>query len=180
MASPLQNAIEFLQRFGFFDVVLPFLFIFAMIFAMLEKTKVFGVTSDGKPQQRTNAMIAFVIALFFVAVPAAVKSIQISLPQVALLLIVIVAFLMFIGSLADGKDPLDLTKGGYTFWKWFLYIVIFLAVSSIFLNSFGWLDPILTYIVNRWQDTFIVSIIFLTIIIGTVIYVVHDTSKSSS
>ncbi|MEK6941019.1 MAG: hypothetical protein AABW49_03915 [Nanoarchaeota archaeon] len=175
MASPLENAVQFLKDFGFFDVVLPFLFIFALVFAVLEKTKIFGTVKEGdeqKPLQRVNAMIAFVIALFFVAVPSLVQTIKISLPQIALLLIVIVTFLMLIGSLATGANPLDLTADSYKWWKRFLYLIILLSVSAIFLNSFGWLDPILDYIVDEWQDTFIVSMVFLIIIVTSILYIV--------
>ena len=55
--SPLRNAIEFLNDFGFYDVVLPFLLVFTIVFGVLEKTKLFGVT-DKKPKQNINAMIA--------------------------------------------------------------------------------------------------------------------------
>jgi len=48
MTSPLVNAIEFLKEFCFFDVVLPFLLVFSITFAVLEKTRILGVESDGK------------------------------------------------------------------------------------------------------------------------------------
>ena len=37
MASVLGNTIEFFTRFGMFDVVLPFLLVFTIVFAILEK-----------------------------------------------------------------------------------------------------------------------------------------------
>ncbi|MBM3199831.1 hypothetical protein FJZ53_02750, partial [Candidatus Woesearchaeota archaeon] len=63
--SPLGGAIEFLKEFGFFDVVLPFLLVFTIVFAVLEKTKIFGGGKESK--KNINAMIAFVFALFFVS-----------------------------------------------------------------------------------------------------------------
>lgn len=180
MASPLANALEFLKDFGFFDVVLPFLLIFTIVFGILEKTKVFGTETgkpDGKPQQRINAMVAFVIALFFVAIPSLVASIQISLPQIAMLLIVIVVFLMLLASLASGGTSFDLFQmpgKGKMFWIAVMYILIFVGVIAIFLNSFGWLDPVMDYVKDNWSDTLIVSLIFLVIIVVTIYIVVQD------
>ena len=42
MVTPLNNAIEFLREFGFFNVVLPFLLVFTVVFGILEKTRLFG------------------------------------------------------------------------------------------------------------------------------------------
>ena len=42
----LGGTIEFLQDFGFFDVILPFLLIFTITFGVLEKIK-FNNLSDG-------------------------------------------------------------------------------------------------------------------------------------
>src|SRR3989344_5937535 len=40
--APLDNALGLLQQFGFFKVVLPFLLIWAIFYAILLKTKVLG------------------------------------------------------------------------------------------------------------------------------------------
>lgn len=182
MASPLANALQFLKDFGFFDVVLPFLLIFTIVFGILEKTKVFGTEDgkpSGKPQQRINAMVAFVIALFFVAIPSLVASIQVSLPQIAMLLIVIIVFLMLIASLASGDKPFSLfnLESGKTFWIAIMYILIFTGVIAIFMNSFGWLDPVLDYVKSNWSDTLIVSLIFLVIIVVTIYIVVKEPTN---
>jgi len=45
------NLAESLERIGFVDVLLPFLLIFTVIFAVLEKTKILG---DGKLEKKFN------------------------------------------------------------------------------------------------------------------------------
>src|SRR3989344_1899534 len=50
-----------LQHWIFTSFILPFLLVFFIVFAILEKTKIFG---DGKKQ--LNALLAFVIGLIFV------------------------------------------------------------------------------------------------------------------
>ena len=96
-ATPLGNAIQFLQDFGFFTVVLPFLLVFTIIFGILEKTKIFGVEKDKQPKKNLNSMIAFVIAFFVVAASNIVEVIQASLPWVSLVLIIIISFLLLTG-----------------------------------------------------------------------------------
>ena len=40
--SVFRGIIEFFEKIGIYDVVLPFLLVFTIVFAILEKTKVFG------------------------------------------------------------------------------------------------------------------------------------------
>ena len=40
--SPFRTGIDFLDKLGVYEVLLPFLLIFTIVFAILEKTKVFG------------------------------------------------------------------------------------------------------------------------------------------
>ena len=49
MVSPLESAINFFKEFGLFSVVLPFLLVFTIVFAILEKTKVLG--TEGKKDE---------------------------------------------------------------------------------------------------------------------------------
>ena len=46
MASTLQGTIEFLKEFGLFDVILPFLLIFAITYAILSKSGILGENKD--------------------------------------------------------------------------------------------------------------------------------------
>ena len=143
MVSPLQNALDFLVAFGFFDVILPFIFVFTIMFAILEKTKIFG--KDEVKSKNINAMIALVTAFF-----------------------VIVAFLMLAGSFMADEEFSFKDSG----WRVFLTLVVFFGIVAIFLNSVDWLEPIIRYITEKWTDTFIVSLIFLGLIIGIIFFVV--------
>ena len=70
MATPFREVIEFFDTIGVFDVVLPFLLVFTIVFALLERTKVFGVDDiDGKKytKKNLNSVAAFVIAFLVVA-----------------------------------------------------------------------------------------------------------------
>jgi hypothetical protein len=173
MASPLANSIQFLIDFGFFDVILPFILVFTISFAIFEKTKVFG-TKDEQMKRNINAMVSFVIALVVVATPKIIGVIQVSLPQVALFLIVIIAFMMLAGSFMSGDKEFSFKDTG---WGGFLTFVVFFGVLAIFLNALDWLEGIIDYVKFYWTDTLIVSLIFLAIVVGVIMYVVKDPKK---
>jgi len=85
----LQNAINFFRDFGLFDVVLPFLLVFAIVFAILEKTRILGNEGSGDkavPKHSLNSTVAFVVALLVVATNKVVTAINAALPNVVLLL----------------------------------------------------------------------------------------------
>ena len=133
MASPLENSLNFLDDLGFFDVVLPFLLVFTIVFAVLEKTKILGVDDDKKTKKNLNAIVAFSIALFVVITKQVVVTLRSSLPQIALVLIVIVSLLLLVGSFFTTKE-FDYFADSKA-WKGFLSIVILVGVLLIFLGA---------------------------------------------
>lgn len=183
MASPLAIAINFLEDFGFFDVVLPFLLVFTVVFAILEKTKIFGV-EEQKPKRNINSMVAFSVALFVVAASNIVGIIRAALPTITLVLIIIVCFLLLAGSFISGEEEFSFKN---TKWKVFLTVVIFIAVIVIFLNSVSigtgetWLEVVGGYIIQNWATGPLVpSIILLAVIIGVIYYVMRPTTGRSA
>ena len=89
MASVFRNALDFFQEIGIYDVVLPFLLVFTIMFAILEKTKIFGF--EDKEQKYTrknlNSMVAFVTAFLVVASAKLVAIINETISNVVLLLL---------------------------------------------------------------------------------------------
>jgi hypothetical protein len=179
MGTVLGDSIELLQDFGFFEVVLPFLLVFTLVFGILEKTKIFGTEpgTEGLAKKNLNAMMAFVIAFFFVAAKEIVASIQESLPIVALILIAIVSFLMLVGSFATGKEELDFYSLFGDKFKLPFAIVFIIAMIAIFFHSFGWLEPIYDYFSGRGNDVFIIGVFLL--IVGGIMKFVFDSGGSA-
>ncbi len=135
MASPLENSLDFLDQLGFFNVVLPFLLVFTIVFAILEKTKILGVEADEskQPKRNLNAIVSFSIALFVVITKQVVVTLRSSLPQIALILVIIVSLLLLVGSFFTTKefDYFATSKG----WKGFLAVVILVGVLLVFLGA---------------------------------------------
>ncbi|MBW3014556.1 hypothetical protein KY335_04945 [Candidatus Woesearchaeota archaeon] len=62
----LEGAMRFLVKMGLLDVVLPFLLSFVLVYALLQKTELFGKEKSGEPKQRLNIVVALVASLLFV------------------------------------------------------------------------------------------------------------------
>jgi len=184
MASPLVNAIGFLEDFGMFDVVLPFLLIFTIVFAVLEKSRILGVEEDGKtPKKQLNAMVAFVTGLIVVATNKIVTIINQALPNIILLLVMIILFLMLIGSFM--KDQ----KTGFEAPKWvivLLSIVSLLAIVLIFMstikmeNGKSFLQYSSDWVMNNWGGTVFAGFLFFIVVIGAIVYVVKPNFGKKS
>ena len=72
--SVFGGTLVFFHDIGIYDVVLPFLLTFTIVFAMLEKTKIYGTEKDEKgnlvTRKNLNSMTAFVAGFFVVATTA--------------------------------------------------------------------------------------------------------------
>ncbi|RME54178.1 hypothetical protein D6777_04600 [Candidatus Woesearchaeota archaeon] len=176
--TALGEAVQFLIDFGFFDVILPFLLVFTVVFGILEKTKIFGTEKVGDKEfakKNINSMIAFVIAFFTIAAKEVVMALQLSLPKVALTLIIVVCFMLLAGSFMSDKEfSFENRKG----WKITLTFIMFIAIILIFLDAFGWLTPIIDWIVFD-ESVLLVPLVTLAVVIGTIVFVVGGKPKSS-
>ena len=93
-AFDLQTLIGYWQDFGVFSVALPFLLIFTVVFAVLQNAKIFG---DDK---KVHAIIALVIGLISVTNEFVMAKINAFLPNVSLLIVIILMFLLLVGALS--------------------------------------------------------------------------------
>lgn len=63
---PFKEVMQEAVDLGLLDVVLPFILVFTLSYAVLQYTKVFGVEND-KPRTNINAMVAFVLGFLAIA-----------------------------------------------------------------------------------------------------------------
>ncbi|MSR86502.1 hypothetical protein EXS74_03855, partial [Candidatus Woesearchaeota archaeon] len=87
-----QDFIAGLEDIGFYDVALPFLLVFTITFAILQKIKIFG--DKGK---NFNAVIALVMAFLVVRTSAIIEVMNQFLPKISLISIIIVVTLLLLG-----------------------------------------------------------------------------------
>lgn len=175
--SPLANAIQFFQNFGLFDVVLPFLLVFTIVFAILEKTMILGTTTKEShtPKKNVNSMVAFVVALLTIASNKIVTALQVAMPNIVLLMVVSISFLMLVGTFATtGEfDFAGKHKGYYAAFVAFLLLgVIIIFLYAIKLDSGqSWLEYVYNYVINSWGGSIVSSFILLAVIVGAIIFI---------
>ncbi len=176
MASPLVRAIDFFRDFGIFDVVLPFLLVFTLVFAVLEKTRILGYEKSGDreiPNKNINSMVAFAIAFMVVAASNIVGVINESLPNVILLLVVSFSFLLLVGAFLKTEE-MDFPEK-HKWWYAFFVTVIFIGVVLIFLGAIKDKEgkSILIKVIDYFQDNVVTfaGVIIVIIIIATIIAV---------
>jgi len=175
--STLGNALGFLKDFGFFDVILPFLLVFAVVFGILEKTKIFGTEKIGDVEyskKNIDAIVAFVIAMFVVAATKIVDTMQLALPRVALLLVVSLSFLLMIGIFIKPEGFYEQVEKT---WLAIIMIIMFIAVILIFLSVIpandgeSWLEYSYNYVMEYWTGALVGSIILFILVIGAVLWI---------
>ncbi|MBT3464156.1 hypothetical protein HOD20_08195 [archaeon] len=176
MAEPsaLRGSIAFLNDIGIYDVVLPFILVFTMIYAILEKSKVFGVEklSDGTETTRKNlnSMFAFVTAFLVVASTQIVAAVNRILAQIILLLLLGVCILMLTGVFHTGEKEFKLQKG----YRNGLTGLMIAGTIFIFLNSIHtkddvpWLNFIYEFIVKNIDNAAFGALILMLIMIGAI------------
>lgn len=173
MASPFREVIDFFNEIGLFDVVLPFLLVFTIVFAILEKTKVFGVEEiDGKKYTRKNlnSIASFVIAFLVIASSELVEVITTISSNVVVLLLLIVLFLLLVGAFyAEGEKSVFLEGG----WKTIFMVIAFVGIIIIFLNALGFIDDISDF-ARGGSNEIIGSVILLIIVVVFIGYVVRE------
>lgn len=121
--SIIVGGIETLRHMGFFDFLLPFLLFFAIIYAALDKTQVFG--ADKKD---TNAIIALVIALIASTTSWVLKGVAGFLPWVGFIALIVVAFLM-LAALVYGGEVNKLYENPWVKGIALLFVVIALGAG---------------------------------------------------
>jgi hypothetical protein len=146
------------------DFVYPFLLIFFIVFAVLEKTKLFG---EGK--QKTNSLVAFVIGLIFVGAifPKMVVGNLILFLTVA---IVIVFVVLILYSFATGGEGLKVSSKPL---MWIIGLVIVIAVIiAMFLITGVWDTVIDKLFQSDWSSDLWTNIIFIVVIAAALAIVI--------
>lgn len=188
VANPLTAGIELLQQFGFFTVVIPAILIFALVFGVLEKIKLFakqGAKDDELKNTRSlHAAIAAVTALLVITQTKIVEFINAIIPNAMALLVVIMLVMLVMGFI--GFKP-DNPFAEHTYIKYLAVIgagLIFLCLVGV---AMGWKIPIIYQLMQIFigqeampdiaigQETIsmIIAFVVMGIIAGTVLYFIY-------
>jgi len=184
--SAFREALVFFGDIGIYDVVLPFLLVFTIVFAILEKTRVFGLEEvDGKKytKKNLNAMASFVIAFMVVASSRLVEVITDVSSQVVILLMLAIFFLLLVGSFYKEEK---IREGVFLErpWNVIFMVIMFVGIIFIFLqaikteNGESWLEWFWRFLSTNWSSKGVASVILLLIIIGFMVVIINPKEKS--
>lgn len=164
MQANLRTAFTELQNWGFSDAILPFLLFFAILFAILQKIKLFKDGDDA--DRKLNAIIAFVISAMIV-VPHILGTIPRSMDPVVIMynilpasaiIIVTLAVVMILMGLTEYKTgaPLLLALGLGS-----IALIVYLFITNMFPNI--GLNPII-------KDPKLQSLVIVLLVFGLIVW----------
>lgn len=177
--TAFRKAIGFLVDLGIYDVILPFLLVFTIVFAILEKTKILGVEKiEGREytKKNLNAITAFAIAFLVIASTQLVAVINQTMAHIVLLLLLALAFLLLVGIFFGSKE---FTLESYPGWTKFFMVLMFIGIVVIFLNALDWLKYPLYLIMNA-GTAWGASLLLLIIIIGFIWFITKEPAPKKS
>lgn len=174
----LNEYITALDSWGLTDVLLPFALIFAILFAILQKAKVFG--EEGR---KTNIVVSAVLGFMVVfphvlgLYPPGMDVVEImnsALPNVSLIIIAIVMALILIGLFGGETSWIGNKVSGW------IAVISFLVVIFIFGASAGWWGTP-NWWTNWWLSEDAIAIVVITLVFGVLVwFITSDPGKEAS
>jgi len=152
-------------RFAF-----PFLLVFFLVFALLEKFKFFGDNS-----KQLNALISFIIGLILITAVFPVDVINNFILFLAIALVVVFVCLLIWG-LAVGEAP-KITHVGV---KRSFFAVLILTALAVLLWATGALGPVSDWLFRQnWSGVFWTNAVFIVVIAIALAFILKSTKESS-
>ena len=157
------------ESLGLSDVILPFLLIFSVVFAVLEKAKILG---DNK---RVHTIIALVVGLttviphstgFYPANMDIVDIINTALPQIAVVIIALLMVMILVGMFAPGGT------------LWFVALIAILAIGYIFARAANWIP---SYELLYWLDNpELQALVIIILAFGLIFWMIGGSGPKTS
>lgn len=158
-----------LQHWIFTKFAFPFLLIFAIVFALLEKTKILG-----EDKHQINAIVAFVIGMVFVgaAYPKDVVSNLILFLTVAL--IVVFVTLLLWGFVSGGEAKLEGNVKNVALGVMVIAVIIaVLWAAGVEGGVYDWLFK------QSWSGDLWTNVLFVVVIAGALAWMIKGAGSGS-
>jgi len=150
-------------------MLLPFLLVFAIIFAVLQKAQIFG-----QDKKQTDAIIAVVVALLVVSVGYATNVIINLVPILAVGLVVLLVFFLLWGFAFREKE--------FNVHKNVQWVIGGLAAITVFVTVL-YFTPAWDYLRNMVSgqgSNIVMNVVFAVLIIAAVIAVIFGGKKAEN
>ena len=164
----------YFQSYGVMDFLLPFLLVFTILFAVLQKTKILGGQENKK---NFNVIVALVLALMFVvphiigSYPLGYDPVQVmneSLPSISLVAVAAMMLLLLMGIFGT-----DFSKSSAPF----IAILSILFVAYIFGSSLNlWRGPSDLF---SWWTTDTTELMIIILVFGLIVFFIVREPNSN-
>ncbi|MDD3263914.1 MAG: hypothetical protein PHT94_03385 [Candidatus Nanoarchaeia archaeon] len=195
MAS-FEGMLVLLDKIGFFSVIVPFILVYVIIFALLEKTKVLG-TIDIKVGNNTetltrsnfNAIVAFSISILFVVAKNLVFAMQEFMNWVVILIILSMSIVLAFGFLGGDIGEFFKSEENKKFMKVFkpiLLLIIILIMVIALIKSFTGVNVIQSFFewikgsADGTNSDSITALLFFLVLIGVVAFITKKPNHNNS
>lgn len=169
------DALNFLIEVGFVKVLAPFMLIFAIVFAILQKSKIFhGGANEDDSARKINAVIAFVFGIFAVISVNVITFLEQTLAVAAMVMVIILCMLLVLGLLLGDEYNKIFENSAI---KYGLAILVFLLAIGFIFTVFGiwnWIANQFGSVTGGSGDTLGFLIIF-----GIIAAIIYWVTKST-
>lgn len=114
----LRTPLRILKEMGFFDVVLPFLLVFSVVYGVLESIDLFE-------KKEINSTIAFTMGILAAGSVMFTKTLKAFTPVIGIILFFLLAFIVVIGMIAGPETQEMMEK------NWFRAPIILISVGVL-------------------------------------------------
>tara|TARA_Y100000310_G_scaffold342216_1_gene444370 strand:- start:711 stop:1259 length:549 start_codon:yes stop_codon:yes gene_type:complete len=167
MAFGAEDLFEYWERLGVFDIVLPFLLVFAIVYGILKYMKIFG------NDKGVHAILSIVIGILAVRYTEFTYFYRELFPRLGIGLTILLVFLILVGMFASDKSM--------TIFMWIFSIIGLIIAIAVVYNSaavFGWVDGF-----GGGASEWISWIVSAVLLIGVIVVIVMgniDTTGSTA
>lgn len=163
--------VTILQSPFFVELVLPFLLVFAVVFAVLQKSQILG---NGKKQ--VDSIVALAVALIVLAFAGAVNIINQMTAFLAVAIVIVLVLMLLFGMVSPpGKFDELFSK-----FKGTVGLVLFLAVLVAVLYITGSWDYLLELYRENESSAWISNIVLIVAVVGGIWFAMRGGSGESS
>jgi len=164
--------VNILQHEVLTGFIYPFLLVFFIVFAILEKTKLLG----GDDKKQLNALVAFVIGMIFVAATDPKMIVGNLILFLTVGIVIVFVILMLWGFITGGDAKLGDLKG----LRWVVGIVIVLAVIVFLFMVTGVWEEVYDWLFKQnWSSDLWTNVIFIVVIAAALALAIGKKARSS-
>lgn len=163
MVTTITEVLNIWNEIGVFSYVIPFLLIFAVVFAILKKTKILGDDNDG-----ILAIISVALGLLSLQFDFVSEFFAIIFPRFGIGLSLFLVFLIFVGFFMKGDGSDMFKKMGWMGYVIGIGVMIWALSEWDKWNNFGGF--------GGWFSENIWALLVLGAVVGVII-IVHNSGK---